>query len=95
LCDASGYKGPLYDCSFYGNKTAGEKYLAMLRTGASQPWQGTLKTLTGSDRMDASALLEYFAPLQQWLTQQNEGETCGWQSQPTPPAAAALTPTHG
>jgi peptidyl-dipeptidase A len=45
--------------------------------------------------MDASALLEYFAPLQQWLTQQNEGETCGWQSQPTPPAAAALTPTHG
>jgi peptidyl-dipeptidase A len=95
LCDASGYKGPLYDCSFYGNKAAGEKYLAMLRTGASQPWQGTLKTLTGSDRMDASALLEYFAPLQQWLTQQNEGETCGWQSQPTPPAAAALTPTHG
>ena len=95
LCDASGYKGPLYACSFYGNQAAGEKYLAMLRTGSSQPWQGTLKTLTGSDRMDASALLEYFAPLQQWLTQQNEGETCGWQAQPTPRVVVAMTPTHG
>jgi peptidyl-dipeptidase A len=81
LCDASGYKGPLYECSFYGNKEAGRKYQAMLAEGASQPWQQTLKTLTGSERMDAAAVLEYFAPLQQWLQQQNEGRSCGW-SQP-------------
>jgi peptidyl-dipeptidase A len=86
LCDASGYKGPLYACSFYGNKAAGEKYLAMLRTGASQPWQDTLKAMTGSEKMDASALLEYFAPLQAWLTQQNEGQMCGWQAQASTPA---------
>jgi peptidyl-dipeptidase A len=91
LCDASGYKGPLYNCSFYGNKVAGQRYWAMLEKGASQPWQATLKEVTGSDKMDASAVLEYFAPLQDWLKQQNEGQTCGW----TPPventSAAAAT----
>jgi peptidyl-dipeptidase A len=79
LCDASGYKGPLYDCTFYGNKVAGQKFWAMLEKGSSQPWQATLKELTGSDKADAGAVLEYFAPLQAWLKQQNEGKTCGWQ----------------
>ena len=88
LCDASGYKGPLYECSFYGNKAAGQKYLAMLSKGASQPWQQTMKELTGGDRMDASAVLEYFAPLQAWLKQQNEGQTCGWQAVPAVAASA-------
>ena len=78
LCDASGFKGPLYECSFYGSKDAGKLYSAMLAHGAGQPWQATLKEMTGSDRMDASAVLEYFAPLQAWLQQQNAGRTCGW-----------------
>ncbi len=79
LCDASGHKGPLYECSFYGNKEAGKKYWAMLGKGSSQPWQKTMKELTGGEKMDASAVLEYFAPLQTWLKQQNEGQSCGWQ----------------
>jgi peptidyl-dipeptidase A len=28
--------------------------------------------------MDASPILEYFAPLQSWLVEQNKGQTCGW-----------------
>jgi peptidyl-dipeptidase A len=88
LCDAAGYQGPLYNCSFYGNKVAGQKFWAMLEKGASQPWQATLKELTGGEQMDASAVLEYFAPLQEWLSQQNEGQTCGWQA----PATAAAAP---
>ncbi len=80
LCDASGFKGPLYECSFYGSKAAGEKYWAMLSKGSSQPWQQTLKELTGGEKMDASAVLEYFAPLQEWLKQQNAGQQCGWQA---------------
>ena len=79
LCDASGHKGPLYDCTFYGDKVAGQKFWAMLEKGSSQPWQATLKELTGSDKADAAPVLEYFAPLQTWLKQQNEGKTCGWQ----------------
>ncbi|MBA2239336.1 MAG: M2 family metallopeptidase, partial [Lysobacter sp.] len=103
LCDAAGHTGPLHDCSFYGNKAAGEKLQAMLGKGASQPWQQTMKELTGGERMEATAVLEYFAPLQTWLTQQNEGQTCGWQAsaaaepgtgtQPAPARAAAAPST--
>jgi peptidyl-dipeptidase A len=39
--------------------------------------------------MDASAVLEYFAPLQTWLKQQNEGKSCGWQASAAAPATAA------
>ena len=50
----------------------------MLKRGQSQPWQQTLAELTGGESMDASAILEYFAPLQAWLTEQNAGKTCGY-----------------
>lgn len=88
LCDASGYTGPLNQCSFYDNKVAGQKFWAMLGQGSSQPWQQTLKTLTGSERMDAGPMLEYFQPLQAWLKEQNAGRNCGWQV-PAAPAADA------
>jgi peptidyl-dipeptidase A len=94
LCDAAGYKGPLYECSFYGNKAAGEKFQAMLSKGASQPWQKTMSELTGGEKMDAGAVLEYFAPLQTWLKEQNAGQQCGWTASATatPAAAPASTP---
>ncbi|MDQ3494448.1 MAG: M2 family metallopeptidase [Pseudomonadota bacterium] len=88
LCDVAGHKGPLYQCSFYGNKAAGDRFWTVLSKGNSQPWQQTMKELTGGEQMDASAVLEYFAPLQQWLVQQNEGKTCGWQAATALPAAA-------
>jgi peptidyl-dipeptidase A len=78
LCDASGHTGPLHECSFYGNKEAGAKYWAMMQKGQGQPWQQTMKELTGGEQMDASAILDYFAPLQGWLKEQNQGKTCGW-----------------
>ncbi len=71
MCDASGYKGPLNRCSFYGSKAAGNKLNAMLMAGQSQPWQQTLKTMTGTDHLDAQPMLDYFAPLYTWLKQQN------------------------
>jgi peptidyl-dipeptidase A len=78
LCDAAGFKGPLYECSIFGSKEAGQKFAAMLSKGASQPWQDTMYELTGTRQMDGSAILEYFAPLQTWLKQQNKGKQCGW-----------------
>jgi len=80
LCDASGHTGPLYECNYYGNPEAGKRFWAMLGKGASQPWQKTMKELTGGEKMDGSAVLEYFAPLQAWLKTQNEGRSCGWQA---------------
>lgn len=78
LCDASGHTGPLHTCSFAGNPEAGRRFWAMLEKGASQPWQATMKELTGGESMDASAVLEYFAPLQTWLQEQNAGKSCGF-----------------
>ena len=78
LCEAAGFKGPLSECSIYGNEVAGKKFGAMLAKGASVPWQDALFELTGTREMDASAILDYFAPLQEWLKQQNKGQKCGW-----------------
>ena len=80
LCDAAGHEGPLYTCNFANNPEAGKRYWAMMERGASQPWQQTLKELTGGEQMDGSAVLEYFAPLQEWLVKQNEGKACGWEA---------------
>jgi peptidyl-dipeptidase A len=78
LCQAAGHQGPLHTCSIYGNKAAGAKLKAMLELGASKPWPDALEVLTGQRQLDASALTEYFAPLQAWLKEQNKGQRCGW-----------------
>jgi peptidyl-dipeptidase A len=95
LCDASGFKGPLYECDFHGNAAAGRKYREMLAAGASRPWQDTLRRFAGTDRVDAAALLEYFAPLREWLAQENAGRSCGWEDAPATFAAAPGTSSGG
>ncbi len=72
LCREAGFNGPLYQCSIYGNKKAGEKLKQMLAMGLSKPWQEALKTMTGEDKMDATAIIDYFAPLKQWLDEENK-----------------------
>jgi peptidyl-dipeptidase A len=78
LCRECGYKGPLNRCTFYGSKEAGTKFNKMLAMGQSKPWPDALEVLTGERQTDAGALLEYFAPLKQWLDQQNKGKKVGW-----------------
>ena len=78
LCKAAGHKGSLDTCSIYGNKEAGAKLRAMLQLGQSKPWPEALATLSGEKKADASAMLEYFAPLRAYLKEQNKGEQCGW-----------------
>lgn len=78
LCAAAGWKGPLHECSIYGSKDAGERLHAMMELGASRPWPEAYRALTGASRADASALLEYFAPLRGWLRAQTKGMQCGW-----------------
>ena len=78
LCDIAGHDGELQACSVYGSKAAGEKLSAMLEAGASQPWQDTLELMTGTREMDATAIIDYFAPLMEYLKEQNEGRSCGW-----------------
>ncbi|WP_437291793.1 M2 family metallopeptidase [Sorangium sp. So ce406] len=78
LCEAAGYKGPLHRCTIHGSAEAGERLRRMMEMGRSRPWPEALEAVTGSRQMDAAAMLDYFAPLKEWLDQQNRGKTCGW-----------------
>jgi peptidyl-dipeptidase A len=80
LCREAGYKGPLNRCSIYDSKAAGAKLAQMLAMGKSRPWQEALEAMTGEKQMDATAILDYFAPLKKWLDEQNRkmGATPGW-----------------
>lgn len=82
LCEAAGYEGPLHRCSIYGNEEAGRRLQAMMELGSERPWPEALEALTGSREMDATAMLDYFAPLRAWLEEQNAGRECGWTPDP-------------
>lgn len=78
LCKAAGHTGPLHKCSIFKNKAAGEKLEALLRMGASKPWQDALFAMTGERQGDARALLEYFEPVRGFLKEEIKSEQCGW-----------------
>jgi peptidyl-dipeptidase A len=78
LCREAGFTGPLHQCSIHGNEAAGRRLRAMLEMGASRPWPEALEALTGERRMDATAILDYFAPLRTYLDEQNRGQKIGW-----------------
>jgi peptidyl-dipeptidase A len=78
LSQTAGCTGPLNRCSIYGNKDAGAKLNGMLEMGLSQPWQDALQKIAGTREMDATAIVDYFAPLKKWLDDQNQGKPLGW-----------------
>jgi peptidyl-dipeptidase A len=78
LCRAAGQTGPLHRCSIYGSKEAGQRLQKMLEMGQSRPWPDALEALTGERKMDATAILDYFAPLKKWLDEQTAGQPAGW-----------------
>jgi peptidyl-dipeptidase A len=78
MCETAGHEGPLNRCTIYGSEEAGRRLNEMLEMGLSRPWPDALEALTGTREMDATAILDYFAPLRAWLDEQNEGLTCGW-----------------
>jgi peptidyl-dipeptidase A len=77
-CRQAGWAGPLNRCSVYGNKAVGARFARMLEMGQSRPWQEALQAFTGEKDIDASAVVDYFAPLDRWLKEQNKGNQCGW-----------------
>lgn len=78
LARVAGCTGPLNRCSIFDNKAAGSRLNAMLEMGESRPWQEALEKIAGTREMDATAIRDYFAPLQKWLDQQNRGKPVGW-----------------
>ena len=78
LAKIAGCEGPLHRCSIYGSRPAGQRLAKMLAIGQSRPWPDALEELTGQRQMDATAMRDYFAPLQKWLDEQNRGKAIGW-----------------
>ena len=78
LAREAGCGDRLHRCSIYGSEPAGKRLRAMLAMGISRPWPEALEALTGEREMDATAILDYFAPLREWLDEQNRGQPLGW-----------------
>jgi peptidyl-dipeptidase A len=80
LCEATGSDAMRHRCSVYQSKDAGDRMQAMFKLGKSVPWQQALSTLSGDPEgkidLDGTAIVEYFAPLQQYLNEQNKGLSC-------------------
>ncbi len=58
--------------NYYGNKEIGKFIAEIMKPGASSDWRKLLKEKTGSD-LSAKAMLEYFAPLMDYLKEANKG----------------------
>lgn len=80
LCHAAGYTGPLHKCDIYQSKEAGKLLADAMKLGYSKPWPEAMKLITGQPNMSASAMMNYFKPLTEWLVTENRrhGETLGW-----------------
>src|SRR5712671_3854492 len=72
LLKEAGWSGPIHQGSIYGSKAAGARLAKMMEMGQSRPWPDALEALTGQRQMDASAIVDYFAPLKKWLDEQNK-----------------------
>jgi peptidyl-dipeptidase A len=78
LSKIAGCTTALHRCSIYESQDAGKRLNAMLAMGMSRPWPEALETLTGSKQMDATAIIDYFKPLKDWLDEQVKGKPVGW-----------------
>jgi peptidyl-dipeptidase A len=63
-----------HDTDYYGSKATGDFLRTLMKSGASRPWREVLRETTGRP-LDAQAMVEYFAPLYEWLKVQNRGRT--------------------
>jgi peptidyl-dipeptidase A len=78
LSKAAGCTTILHRCSIYESRDAGKRLNSMLAMGLSRPWPEALEAMTGSKHLDATAIIDYFAPLKQWLDEQIKGKPVGW-----------------
>ena len=78
LCNEIEFDGLLHECSIYGSKKAGDKIISTMAMGESLPWQDAFENLTSTRQLSGKSILNYYAPLKDWLDEQNKNRTCGW-----------------
>ena len=81
LCNLINYDGYLHECSIYGNKEAGDRIISTMAMGQSLPWQDAFENLTGSRQLSGKSIMNYYAPLKEWLDEENKNRTCGWSEE--------------
>ena len=81
LCNLIDYDGYLHECSIYGNKEAGDRIITTMAMGQSLPWQEAFENLTGSRQLSGKSIMNYYAPLKEWLDEENKNRTCGWSEE--------------
>ena len=81
LCNLIDYDGYLHECSIYGNKEAGDRIISTMAMGQSLPWQEAFENLTGSRQLSGKSIMNYYAPLKEWLDEENKNRTCGWSEE--------------
>lgn len=88
MCNVAGQLdngAPLHKCDIDGSKAVGERLAAGLSVGSSRHWSETLQQMTGDTELKSDALLEYFAPLMDYLRVANEQ----WEAQTETPITNA------
>ncbi len=65
------------ETNYRNNKEVGDFLHGILAKGGTEDWRTVLKEATGED-LSARAMLEYYAPLTDWLKKENAGAQVGW-----------------
>ena len=74
ICREMNITKDFHRCDIFKQKQATAKFRQVLSFGASKPYPEVMKLLTNDEKLDSSAIIDYFAPLYQWLKEQNKGE---------------------
>jgi peptidyl-dipeptidase A len=69
---------PPQSCSYANSREVGAFLRQIMAKGATEDWRKVLRNATGEE-LSTRAMVEYFKPLQAWLTEQNKGRVIGWE----------------
>jgi peptidyl-dipeptidase A len=69
---------PPQNCNYAGNKEVGDFLRKIMEKGQTEDWRKVLKEATGEE-LSTRAMVEYYAPLMDWLVEQNKGRPIGWE----------------
>ncbi|MCA9604886.1 MAG: M2 family metallopeptidase, partial [Myxococcales bacterium] len=67
-------------CNYYNRREVGDFIQTIMRPGATRDWRQVLRENTGRD-LTAEPMLEYYAPLMEYLQRQNQGRDCSWPAE--------------
>jgi peptidyl-dipeptidase A len=71
-------KADPHQANYFGRKDVGDFLRSILEKGQTEDWRKLLREATGED-LSTRAMLEYFAPLKEFLEKANAGRTCSWE----------------